>query len=339
MFSNISPVTQYANQGALNIMRKFLTRTNFKKASFSIILIFVYQTIFFCDKIERTDLRVNDNFLSFYSNQSGVTDPGELAYLYEGVPDDIPGIVNAVQGVLILISQVENERISIPSGQIDKNINLVIVEKMLKSIADIDKRGLIEKRSKENRIVGICNHFAFLTTSILRHKKVPARVRGGFETYVSETRHHDHTICEYWSEEEKRWIKVDAEINQNMINNKNMNIDFDPLDVPDTAFLTGTLAWEKCRVGELNPNTFGIPDGRNWMGGWDFVLNQAVNDFLNINKREFLPWGGIDLGEKGYNNLSTEEIELVNKCSSLVHLGNESFNEMRDLYLSEKAFQ
>ena len=124
-----------------------------------------------------------------------------------------------------------------------------------------------------------------------------------------------------------------------MIDNKNMNIYFDPFDVPDSAFMTGTTVWEKCRAGTMSPGSFGIPDGRNWMGGWDFVLNQAVNDFLNLNKREFLPWGGIELTEKGYANLKPDKIELINKCSSFAHPGNDNFKEMRELYLSEKAFR
>jgi hypothetical protein len=108
------------------------------------------------------------------------------------------------------------------------------------------------------------------------------RARGGFETHHSVSAHHDHWICEYWHPAEKRWVQVDAEIDSTL--RREWQIDFDCLDLPPGTFMTGAKAWQLCRAGKLNPGRFGVGGNREWVGGWNFVLNELVLDLMALNK-------------------------------------------------------
>lgn len=66
-------------------------------------------------------------------------------------------------------------------------------------------------RPTEQRVVGTCRHFAVLATAFLRAVGVPARARCGFATYFIPPKQVDHWIVEYWSEEDRRWVRVDPE--------------------------------------------------------------------------------------------------------------------------------
>jgi hypothetical protein len=138
-----------------------------------------------------------DNMLAYYSAQSAITEAGKYAYLYEGISVDISQIVKAVQGVVIGSAHARALRVDLPRKRRQHEENLRKVEDMLKRIKEMDDRALVESRPPDKRLIGSCRHFAVLTCSLLRHKKIPARARGGFETHHSPVRHHDHWICEY----------------------------------------------------------------------------------------------------------------------------------------------
>lgn len=277
-----------------------------------------------------------EDIQEFYAKQSPATDPGEYAYLFEGMSPEVPGIVASVQGVILNLAEVENEHIPIPGRTINREIHLYRVEDMLKAISKKDRQPLAFPRTIENRIVGICAHYALLTCSVLRYKGIPARLRGGFENYYSPDKHHDHWICEYWKASEQRWVRIDPEINDKMI--KGMHIDFNSLDLPRNIFITGTEAWQACRSGMENPYHFGVM-GNHWDGGWDFVLNEMVLDFMALNKTELLPWADTRLSGKGFNHLTRDEYTLLDEASKVSMAGDDSFDTMRRLFKSNKKLK
>lgn len=75
------------------------------------------------------------------------------------------------------------------------------------------------------------------------------------------------------------------------------------------------------------------------MGGWDFILNEMVLDFMALNKIELLPWDGNKLSEKGIKWLRNKEYTLLDEASEIVIAGNESFHEMRAYFKSNKKLQ
>lgn len=274
-----------------------------------------------------------DDVFEFYAKQSKYTDPGKYIDLYESVPADVTSIVNVVQGALIHMERIEKDTLPFSKRQIDRGIGCSTVRDLLKNISKLDSRSLVFERPIEKRSVGICTHFAMLTCSMLRHHNIPARCRGGFETYFSSEKHHDHWICEYWKVDENRWVRIDPEVNEFFI--EKYSVPTQHLDLPDGVFKSGATVWRQCRNGEANPAHFGI-SGDRWYGGWDFVLNEIVLDFLALNKIELMPWDGNDLSEKGFDRLSENDFELLDQIAKFDETGNERFREMREFYKANR---
>jgi hypothetical protein len=279
-----------------------------------------------------------DSILEFYSAQGVITDPGKYAHLYDGLSGEVSQIVKAVQGVVIDGDHAKALGFDLPGKRRQHEENLRKVEDMLKCIKKMDDRALTESRPPDKRLIGSCRHFAVLTCSLLRHKKIPARARGGFETHHSPTAHHDHWICEYWNQTQQRWIQVDAEIDSDL--KEKWHIDFDTLDLPAGTFMTGAKAWLLCRKGELNPEQFGVGGGANeWMGGWNFVLSEMILDVMALNKFELLPWDTNKLSEKYVSQLSQSDLELLDRVAHLIDEGNQSFPEIRRLYETNSSLR
>ena len=306
------------------------------KISLLFLMAIVHFTCSSNNKYDDREKMDTDNIMEYYSSQSRYTDPGSYRYLYEGIPSDISRIVNTVQGVLLHLNQVEMDRIQIPKKRHDREVRLNTVEAMLNCISKMDDRPITFSRPTEKRMIGICTHFALLTCSILRYKGIPARSRGGFETYYSSEVHHDHWICEYWNASEKRWVKIDPELNNFL--KKEWDIKYNNLDLPQNIFLTGAETWKLCRSGGGNPDHFGI-HGDRWYGGWEFVLTEMVLDFIAFNKTELLPWDGNSLSEKDTHQITDEEFTLLDQASELAVATDASFHEMRMFYKNNRKLQ
>ena len=132
--------------------------------------------------------------------------------MLDGIPDDIRSIVESVQGVLIhggLVWLYELE----PTEAQDNGFKIRRTEELLRRIESLDSAALGVHRPKEKRLIVNCRQFAVLACSILRHKGVPARARAGYALYTwRHGKYENHWICEYWNQDEQRWVQVDAQI-------------------------------------------------------------------------------------------------------------------------------
>src|SRR5262249_23063596 len=134
------------------------------------------------------------------------------------------------------------------------------------------------------RAVGVCRHFTLLLVAILRHKGYAARSRCGFGGYFEKGRYLDHWVGECWNAGEKRWVLVDAQLDD--VQRRLVKIEVDPLDVPRDRFLVAGDAWSLCRAEVDDPDAFGIMD----MKGWWFIAGNVVRDIAALNRMEMLPW-------------------------------------------------
>jgi hypothetical protein len=136
----------------------------------------------------------------------------------------------------------------------------------------------------DRRTPGTCRDFALMVCSILRERGLVARVRCGFATYLSGGPFEDHWICEYWRQDERRWARVDAQLDQ--LQREHLRIDFEPTDLPAGAFLNAGEAWLRWRSGESADNAFGQGAMR---GAW-FLRVNLMRDLLALHKRETSDW-------------------------------------------------
>jgi len=266
------------------------------------------------------------NILEYYTTQGVMTDPGKYAYLYSELPSEISVLRDLLQGVLIHIFHYQRHGIEL-SEQRKAEVNIRKVEDMLARIKELDDRPIIFKREPMKRLVANCRDYSVFMTSLLRHKGIPARARCGFETYFNPGNYCDHWICEYWNQDEGKWIQIDTQIDSLQI--QAYNFEFDPLELPAGKFLTAGEVWQLCRNEKIDPDLCGIGELK---GLW-FVRGNVIRDFMALNKFEVLPWDCNELMTSD-KKLNQEEMDLLDRVAKLTTAGDSSFSEIRALYES-----
>lgn len=221
--------------------------------------------------------------LTYFTKQGFITDPGEYAYLYDGLPSSLPELVRVVQGSTIHIFWAERYGLKL-SPEREAEVQLRTMPRRLARMLEIDPRPLSQPRPLEKKLVGNCRDFTLLLVSLLRHQGVPARGRCGFGAYFLPKHYEDHWVAEVWDATEQRWRLVDAQLDA--FQGEVLQVPFDPEDVPREQFIVGGKAWQMCRTGQADPESFGIFD----MHGLGFVRSDFVRDVAALNKVELLPW-------------------------------------------------
>lgn len=271
----------------------------------------------------------------FYAQQSPITDPGQLVHLFAELPRDISGLCRVVQG--LIIHYMVGERLfgyRIPEERLPE-VDTCTVAKMLARILELDPRPLAEPRPPEKRLIGCCRDFSTLFCAMARHQGIAARVRAGFSTYFRAGFKVDHEIAEVWDVRETRWRLVDPELGD--VARNAYSISLDPYDIPRDRFLVAGWAWEKCRAGEADPDTFGL-DPDTEVKGWWFIRDRLLHDLLALNKVELLLWHSWGLMD--YDAALTDQDQvLLDRIALLTQEGNEAFEEMRAIYQSDARLQ
>lgn len=279
----------------------------------------------------------NEAMLEFYRTQSPWTDPGEHVAMYEDVPDDVGAIVEAVQGAVVhggLVWLYELE----PSEAQQEGAVIRRTDELLARIKALDDAGLEVHRPPEKRLVANCRQFAVLTCSILRAKGIPARARAGYALYTwRHGKYENHWICEYWNADEKRWVQVDAQIDAKQ--REIMQIDFDTLDMPKGRFVTAGEGFRSYRDGEVAPENFGVGGGDTWNAmGWTMAMENVTCDLLALNKVELLPWDTPPFAEKAEDEMSPEDMALIEKAAHLTTNVDTHWPDMREFYETHPTF-
>ncbi len=226
--------------------------------------------------------------LDYYASQGPITEPGAEAGAFDGLPADLPALTRIVQGLVFHYMADEalfgwkppKERL----GEIDSRT----LPAMLARLRALDARPLTEARPPERRILGCCRDFTVLLCAMARHHRIPVRARVGFARYFSPGFHVDHEVVEWWDARQGRWRLLDAELSERHV--ARFKIGFDPFDVPRDQFLVGGRAWQLCRTGAADPDTFGLVPALSFPRGFRFVRGHVVQDLAALNKMELLLW-------------------------------------------------
>jgi len=265
--------------------------------------------------------------LEFFATPAPMTSAGSHAGLLESLPHDIDSLCQVVQGLLIHIFWAEHY--GVPQAALRRDeVQLRFVSQKLQRIIELDPRPLTQTREPDKRLVSNCRDFSLLLTAILRHQGVPARARCGFGRYFLPDHYEDHWVCEYWNTAQKRWVLVDAQLDA--LQRDKLAIPFDPLDVPREQFIVGGKGWQLCRTGQADPEAFGIFD----MHGLWFVRGDLVRDVAALNKVELLPWDGWGLIEGRDEDLSADDLALLDQVAELTSCDVPQFARVRRLYES-----
>jgi len=225
-----------------------------------------------------------DQMLEYYAAPGPMTDlAGVPADVFDGLPTDPVGLCRAVPGLLVHEMWASAYGFEVPEDRLTDLQSRSAVE-MTDAIQRLAPGPLSAARPVEDRMVGNCRHFSTLSCALLRHAGIPARARCGFGMYFEPGKYVDHWVTEYWNETEQRWVRIDAQLDD--VQRAAIAADFDTEDLPPGPFLPAGEAWEQCRTGRADPDTFGIFE---FWGLW-FVQANVVRELAALNKMELLPW-------------------------------------------------
>ena len=267
--------------------------------------------------------------LNYYAQPGPLTDPQDQLHLLRDLPTDIPALVKIVQGVIIHPFWMERYGLARNPEREERETNLRFVAKMLGRIIELIDRPLTTPRDLDRKLIGNCRDHTTLLCTLLRHQGVPARGRCGFGAYFAPNQYVDHWVCEYWNADQRRWIMVDAQLDQ--LQREVLQITFDPLDVPHDQFISAGRGWQMIRSDGADPNAFGI---FQWRGQW-FAQNNVVRDFLAFNKIELLPWDGWGLMTGPEDGAAPDDLTLLDRMAALTIEPEAAFEEIRSLYASD----
>ncbi|MCP3383544.1 transglutaminase-like domain-containing protein [Bradyrhizobium sp. CCGUVB4N] len=250
---------------------------------------------------------------NYYAGHSALTDPGAYANLIGGLALDIPALCRILHGLLIHEAWIERQGFD-PAAFSGQSRATLPVSKRLDQLLAIDPRPLTIARPGESRALATCRDYALILCAVLRQHGVPARVRCGFGSYFTGHPYHDHWVCEYWARDEQRWVLVDAELDEPHRNL--LQFDFEPTDVPRTAFITGIEAWQRCRAGAIDPAQL----GHGTTSGLFFARVNLARDLLALAKKEISPWDTWRAAREPHLELDEAALLL---CDGLAQRGEE----------------
>jgi transglutaminase superfamily protein len=260
--------------------------------------------------------------LDTYRTPVAMSDAGRQARLFDGLPHDVGGLAQVVQGLMVHEHIAPAYGLTLSPEQ-HAQAHLRSVEKILETIAEQDRKPLPVARPAGERVVGVCRHFTLLHVAMLRAQGVAARARCGFGAYFVEKMFIDHWVTEYWNEAQKRWVLVDAQLDGRQ--RELFKIGFDPLDVPRDQFLVAGQAWELCRAGKADPDSFAILD----MHGRWLIAGNVIRDVAALNNHEMLPW---DVWGAMARNDAELDLPLIDRLAELSHAPDEHPAELQAAY-------
>lgn len=256
-----------------------------------------------------------------------MSDAGAKTALLDGLPGDVGGLAEVVQGLLIHEHIASAYGVTLSPEQ-HAQAHMRGVEKMLDRIARQDGRPLAQARPPGERVVGVCRHFTLLHVAMLRRRGVAARARCGFGAYFEQGKFIDHWVTEYWNESTQRWVLVDAQLDQRQ--RELFGIAFDPLDVPRDQFVVAGDGWQLCRSGKADPGAFGILD----LHGLWFIAGNVIRDVAALNNHEMLPWdvwGGMTQQD------SEIDLPFIDGLAAFSRAPDRHFGELRAAYKDKRV--
>ncbi|SCE84059.1 transglutaminase-like domain-containing protein [Micromonospora mirobrigensis] len=266
-----------------------------------------------------------------YAEPGRMTSAGAYAGLVDALPADVAGIARAGHG--LLIHEHITDAYGVTLSEADRQtVHLRPVSELLARIAERDDRPLDLPRAPEQRIAANCRHFSVLLVTVLRARGVPARARCGFGGYFVEGRYEDHWVAEYWDAARRRWVLVDAQLDEPQ--RERFGIDFDVTDVPRDRFLVAGEAWRRCRSGEADPDAFGLSFLHE--SGWWWIAGSLMRDAAALDGLELLPWDAWGAMPEPEETIDDERMTLFDELARLTVDPDRHAEELRRLLADDR---
>lgn len=294
--------------------------------------------------------------IEFYSTNGITTSISKYKKMIEPLTSNPKYISQIVQG---LLTHGAWPRFYGFENSEERTYYSMYMSSLLDRIFEYDDRSITQARLPENRVIACCREFASLTCAIMREKNIPARVRGGFSSYLGwKGSFEDHWITEYW--DGSNWIRIDPQIDPMQISyiehwgfNKVSLTDgtlldsngFDPQCLRKSDFATAGEVWKWCRSGMIDPNICGVDE---YHGLW-FVRQQLLMEFAALNKIELAlrlcdnnikdTWESWSLNVKNDAEVTVEEYKLLDTIAELTIDPDKNLKTIIEMYNANPALQ
>lgn len=267
--------------------------------------------------------------LEYYARQSQITDPGGDEPLFRWLPQEVSALCAIVQGVMLHPFEAHRYEVRLRRTRL-RELHLRSVSAMLTSLWKLGgHHGLSRPALPEQRLLGNCRDFAVMLCAMLRHQRVPARVRCGFACYFEQGFFIDHVVCEYWKADEARWALADALLD--LVLRKAYHITFDIIDVPREQFMLAGQAWQQYRVGALDPEGCGLSS--TGPSGLAFIRAGLLRDLAALNKVELLTQDEWDIDSaQSAQGMAEADLALLDRLAALSLAGSDAFADLRAIF-------
>jgi len=279
--------------------------------------------------------------LEFFVGHSPFSDPGQYGSLYDSLPHNIEQLCEIVRGLLLHVKDGPVFDYIIPPERLSELDNRY-VSKILDQIVAMDSRELSKQRLPSKRVIAVCRDFSLLMCSILRHKKIPSRIRFGFADprrfgfNQYKNSYNDLVTLEYWNREDSRWYCVDARTSNVQFNA--LNAGFDRHDIPIDVYMPAGYVWEKCRMEQVDPTLFRYGYLKSSGGLW-FIRNKVMQELAAMNKVEMLLWdcwGYILDSDAAAPVQNPEELSMMDQVAEALQGRNFDLEQINKLYAHHK---
>jgi hypothetical protein len=267
----------------------------------------------------------------FYAQPAAMTAAGPHANLLAALPDDLARLVRVVQQLVVYdVVAADFYGFAVPEER-QFEIHLRSLVQKLDRLRAIDDRPLLAARPVERRLLGRCHHYTLLLVALLRARGVPARARCGFAWYFNPPYGEDHWVCEYWNNDDRRWVLVDAQLDA--VWRAKLGFAHDILDVPHDQFLVAGEAWALCRSGQADPARFGI--GFVPLRGLWYIAANVVRDVAALNKLELLPWDTWGAQPAPDTTLTDAQLAFFDEVAALTCEPERGFDALRERFATD----
>ncbi len=263
----------------------------------------------------------------FYLANGPMNGAGDASPALRDLPDDIGSLCEIAQGVLIHRDAPWLYELKLSSEKRDL-ANIRPVARMIEEIERRITKPLRATRQPAERMPCVCWHFSSFIAAILREQGVPARARCGFGAYFNPGRFEDHWVAEYWNTAERRWVLVDAQLDD--VQRRTFRVDFDPTDVPHDCFILAGDAWQQCRAGRADPQLFGLSIIKE-QGLW-WIAGNLIRDLAALNRVEMLPWDVWGMMPGPTASLSDDDGTFLDRIATLTLGGDDEIAALREIY-------
>lgn len=266
----------------------------------------------------------------FYRTHSAFSNPGCYDYLFDHFSADaLPEIKQAIQGLLFhFLDGAYYCSYQMPSSRLAE-IELRYMEKILHQIKRLDHHALMMPRKLQNKLFASCREYALLACSILRHHGIPARLRIAFNTYVRPHIFHDQVILEYWHSADSAWRAVDMRMNAAHLKRLGIHINIDYFNLAPEHYISAATAWQAIRQNPDCAQRFG--DDHHNVGLW-YVRDRLLQELAALNKVEMLIWDCWGMMHVPEQEISTEELSLLDSIAKMLSHPDDYFSEHAVLY-------